>query len=145
MTAITVNKAAEKRMGRLIYALNHIGSDAGRASLVKACADGILGLIKQEFMLKRDPDFRKWKPLASRKRDILVKTGTLRDSFRAIVTPNGFTIVSPVPYGVFHQQGTRTIPIRRMVPLPGQLSTYWGKVLNDVIIVWGEQVFSKAA
>ena len=47
---------------------------------------------------------------------MLVKTGVMRDSILAYPTPDGVLFRVATPYAHFHQYGTKTIAIRRMLP-----------------------------
>lgn len=83
------------------------------------------------FDLERDPNLSAWLPLAAatirrKKSDkILVDTGRLKRSLTTRgssdhvgeVFDRGLTFGTSVPYSVFHQRGTRTIPQRAHVGL----------------------------
>lgn len=95
----------------------------------QVAADG-LKLINAGYRDSTDPYGNRWHALKSSFRKPLVLTGAFRDTWVAYPTPTGVRFVSGVYYGAFHQYGTKTIPVRMVVP-----KTYLGlpKPWNDAI------------
>ncbi len=93
--------------------------------------DQLFDFHKAGFALERDPNLSAWPPLAAatirrKKSDkILVETGRLKRSLTTRggsdhvgeVFDRGLTFGTSVPYSIFHQRGTRTIPQRAHVGL----------------------------
>lgn len=85
-----------------------------------------LRLIADSFARSLTPNGQPWAPLKHRNGSPLVKTGAMRDSFTAYPLPNGVRFIAGVDYAGFHQNGTRTIPARRILPRTGeQLPAAW--------------------
>ena len=96
------------------------------------------------FDLERDPDLSSWPPLAAatiarKKSDkILVETGRLKASLTTAghadhvgeIFDRGLTFGTSVPYSIFHQQGTRTIPQRAHVGLAAERVDELAKTLT---------------
>lgn len=88
-----------------------------------------------------------WQPLKRPRRDgstkPLVHTGRLRAAVARLATQQSVhqpfstaRLVSEVPYAVFHQQGTRTIPQRRFLGVGRRLRMRLGPVLAQWLTDW---------
>lgn len=95
--------------------IRKLGDSNWKYEVNSALAEATLNLIAEEFTEKVDPYSQSWKP-TKQPNPILVKTGALQDSFKPTVTQNGFKVTSNIPYFKFHQYGTKTINVRKMLP-----------------------------
>lgn len=95
-------------------------------------AEESIDLVRQGWRKQRAPDGKKWKvKVRPDGRAILVRTGTLRNSFAVTrVDLTGFTITGTANYGGFHQSGTSRMVARKMVP-ENQLPAKWEIALNN--------------
>lgn len=101
----------------------------------KAIVAVSLTLIKRGFLGETDPYGKHWAPLKDQKarHSILVKTRKMMLSWRGETTFSGIRLTNRAPYVSFHQDGTDTIPVRRMIPANwGQLPPMWAKAWNRV-------------
>lgn len=97
----------------------------------KALGQEAMKQIADGFREERDPYERPWEPLKKRRGRILRDTGRLRNSFFVRPMLLGFAVTSNVRYARFHQQGTRRMPRRMMMP-SGRLGPIWTDALNRV-------------
>lgn len=95
----------------------------------KVLGQEAMRLLADGFRRERDPYDRPWQKLKRREGKILRDTGRLRNSFFARAFPLGFKITSSVGYAKYHQDGTRHVPRRMMLP-SGQLGQVWTDALN---------------
>lgn len=77
----------------------------------------------------RDPSYRPspWAPRkdTKAKHPLLIRSGDLRDNFRAVVTgPDTVVVGTKVKYAGYHQHGTKNMPARPFFPIDadGQLT-----------------------
>lgn len=107
-------------------------------------AVGGVKLIEAEFKTSKDPYGTPWHELKypdeNRVGGPLVKTATMRDSVMASPTPTGVRFSVNTPYAAYHQHGTKTIPVRMMLPKPwlglpkswrGLITKSYTRVLRD--------------
>ena len=107
-------------------------------------------LVADEFRAERNPYGLSWAPLQrTRARDrraaaravargktprggkILQNTGRMRSSVNYQLTGNGFRVSIPVNYATFHQDGTRFMVQRMLVPSSaGGLGPIWLEAFN---------------
>ena len=88
----------------------------------------------------REPSLRPspWAPRkdTKAKHPLLIKSGDLRDNFRAVVTgPDTVVVGTKVEYASYHQQGTKHMPARPFFPIDksGQLTPrIMGKINADI-------------
>ena len=92
-----------------------------------------LKLIDDGFAARRDPYGQPWKA-TQRKNPILERTGTLRDGWSVQrISSEGVTVGNSTDYAPFHQDGTRYLVIRRMVPTAARgLGPIWGPRLKEI-------------
>jgi phage gpG-like protein len=112
---------------------------SSRRELHKLLAEEALTQVANGFRQSRDPYGRPWKPLKRRVGQPLRDTGRLLNSFHTKVDSRGFEVLSDVFYAQFHQEGTRRIPRRQMLPSPGELGRIWRPALQRVIRTWMEE------
>jgi phage gpG-like protein len=108
-------------------------ADAGE-ELSEELAEKSLELIHQGFRDEVDPRGVAWAPRRGKQTwPILNETGALEHGFViAGVNKNGFGIINDTSYGGYHQDGTRFLPKRRMVPGPGEGLERWAEPLQTV-------------
>jgi len=97
---------------------------------------------ERQFATETDPDGVRWAALApstlAQKRrlgypdSILTRTGKMRNSVVAIADARSVLIGVDVPYAIFHQQGTRKMPQRRILGMNDQRE----QKLKKLIRVW---------
>ncbi|NES17878.1 MAG: hypothetical protein F6K41_02900 [Symploca sp. SIO3E6] len=97
---------------------------------------------ERQFVTETDPDGVRWAALApstlAQKRrlgypdSILTRTGKMRRSVNSVADARGVLIGVDVPYAIFHQQGTRKMPQRRIL---GMNDKRRGKLVK-LIRVW---------
>ncbi|NEP15199.1 MAG: hypothetical protein F6K14_34530 [Symploca sp. SIO2C1] len=97
---------------------------------------------ERQFATETDPDGVRWAALApstlAQKRrlgypdNILTRTGKMRNSVVAIADARSVLIGVDVPYAIFHQQGTRKMPQRRILGMNDKRE----QKLRKLIRVW---------
>jgi phage virion morphogenesis protein len=97
---------------------------------------------EQQFATETDPDGVRWaalapSTLAQKQRkgypaSILTATGKMRRSVVAIADARSVLIGVDVPYAIFHQQGTRKMPQRRILGMNDKRE----QKLRNLIRVW---------
>ncbi|NEP56008.1 MAG: phage virion morphogenesis protein [Symploca sp. SIO2G7] len=97
---------------------------------------------ERQFATETDPDGVRWAALApstlAEKRrkgypeSILTRTGKMRNSVLAIADARSILIGVDVPYAIFHQQGTRKMPQRRILGMNDKRE----QKLRKLIRVW---------
>lgn len=102
--------------------LDAIATSSTLDAVKREVAIGGVKLIEQEFARSTDPYGNRWhelkRPDTDRIGGPLVKTGAMRDSVLATPTATGVRFTVNTPYAAYHQDGTKTIPIRMMLPKP---------------------------
>src|SRR5688572_7388611 len=106
------------KLRRLRKKLGPSGIKQLKRDILENVAEEILGFTKQRFRDERDPYGRRWAPkkkpdgrkVLSGKTSRLKKWQVKKRSLR------GFTIAPTVTYAAFHQDGTRHMPRRMIVP-----------------------------
>jgi hypothetical protein len=102
----------------------------------KDMAEELVGLVKEGWRTQADPYGQPWKAKKRPdRRQILVgKTARLKGGWHVRQAGRkGFTIAPSVDYGGFHQQGTKFIPPRRMVPTQERgLPREWARNLAEI-------------
>jgi phage gpG-like protein len=132
-------------------------SAALKSRLLKAAAAEARTLVALEFRQSVDPAGDPWAPLASRKGQILRKTGRGANSFTARPTDRGFIVGTNVEYMGVHQTGGTTrkpkgkrksrakvgkIPKREIVPTGG-LTPRWKAAIDKATDVAVKNYFRK--
>jgi phage gpG-like protein len=135
---VTVNNTVTKLLGSLSEAFDP------RKVLEEAGAL-LLDRIRARFLREVDPDEEPWPPSeAAIKRRKQGGTGTLFDTgdlFRSIQLTEvvgdseyaEMQIFSDTPYGIFHQQGTSILPVRRFMGVSDADSQLVEKLINKRI------------
>lgn len=99
--------------------------DQAKRAVLANVGEEVLELIAEGFAKEQAPSGRSWAPLKVRAGRILQDTGRLRSSFhRKAISSVSVTIGPGVTYARFHQDGTRRMVARPMVP-DGKLPQKW--------------------
>jgi phage virion morphogenesis protein len=117
-------------------------SGALKARLLKAAAAEARTQVAIGFRDGVDPTGAPWQPLKKRAGKILRKTGRLANSFTARPTDSGFVVGTNTDYATYHQQGTRRMPQRAMVPV-GQLTPRWKQAIDKATTIALKNFFGK--
>jgi phage gpG-like protein len=115
--------------------LGQIASPRVAFEIADGMADAALGLVAETFGREADPFGNRWKP---RKHDtgrplLRGKTSRLVTWRKQFVNQHGYRIASAAPYAKFHQDGTKRMPARRMVP-NGRLPAKWASEFRGVFV-----------
>lgn len=95
-------------------------------------SDEALVLVADGFRRETDPYGDAWKKLKVRRGKILQDTGRLRASWHRVrVSRSGFRIAAGATYAKFHQDGTRRMVARMMVPRSGRLPKRWRDAMTE--------------
>ena len=92
-----------------------------------------MALVMKGFRESRDPYGKKWAPIKHRKGRPLLDTGRLRSSFFGLVQGDGFKLGTRVSYAGFHQNGTKRIKQRMMIP-SGRVPPEWRKAIGNAML-----------
>ena len=127
--SFTIDDADLDRLAEVLGGANH-----ALAEISRQLAEEALDLVKEGWRRQASPDGTPWAP---KQRDdgraILVRFGALRASFQVVsADASGFSIATSVSYGTFHQDGTRHMPARPMVPT-GELPAEWVAAFDEVV------------
>ena len=83
------------------------------------------------------PNYAAWKAKNYPGAPILVRSGLLRESLEknnaysiVDIQPKSMNIGSRVNYAIFHQQGTRKLPQRKIIQLSEEDKTRWTKIVH---------------
>jgi len=116
-----------------------------------ALRERVLVLFQQDILSNfegsHDPDGNPWRPLKKPRADgskkPLIRTGKLRDSFTLLTNRVKATgafstalLRSDVPYAIFHQRGTRTIPARRFIGAGKRLKIKLNTAMAEWLADW---------
>jgi phage gpG-like protein len=104
--------------------------EALKARMLRSASGEALALVMKGFQSGTDPKDDPWAPLRSRNGMILVRTARMRNSFTSKPTATGFVIGSNVTYTKFHQDGTKKMKARQMVPTGGVLTAKWQTAID---------------
>ena len=106
-----------------------------RQQLVQKLGDESKRQLDAEYAESRDPYGRAWTPSKKPSGRTLIRTGVMRASaFLASVSAAGFRLAINVPYAVFHQYGTRSMPSRRLLPTTSGGLGVWRESLNRIAV-----------
>jgi phage gpG-like protein len=88
-----------------------------------------------QFREGTDPYQKRWAPLKRGDVEPLIGTEKLLKSYKAKPTPNGFRLQTAVPIAGFHQDGTKKMPRRQMVPeqSTGGVGPLWAVAMNKAM------------
>jgi phage gpG-like protein len=78
----------------------------------RAAGEAALTELRRGFRNSRDPYGKPWAELVLRDGKPLRDTGRLANSFSLRLTPNGFTIGTPIEFAYVHQFGATIVPVR---------------------------------
>lgn len=88
----------------------------GRAAFLDDVGKRVALSVRSNFDQSRSPEGQRWPALVREpERKPLIKTGALLGSVGHAVHPDYVAIGYEMPYGRFHQEGTRWIPMRRFL------------------------------
>ncbi len=118
--------------------LENLSGDRFISEVRREVAYDGLRLIASGYKDSVDPYGSIWEPLKRRKGKPLVLTGAFRDTWMAYPTATGVRFQSGVDYGAYHQYGTRTIPVRQVIPstsrgMPGAWHALISKAYSKLI------------
>jgi hypothetical protein len=100
----------------VIARLERLASPEWTTELARRQSDRVLDLIDNGYRDKTNPYGEPWAP-TKQKNPILERSGTFRRTWTPEkATSDGFSIVSGVLYGGFHQDGTAKIIPRKVIP-----------------------------
>lgn len=107
-----------------------VTNPAFKVAVAKRLTGTAIKLLADEFRKSQDPYGNPWKPLKRRRGKPLLDTGRLRAAAvgQAANQSSGamVRVVIPVFYASYHQDGTRRIPRRQIVPdRAGGLGPIW--------------------
>lgn len=86
------------------------------------------------------PKYGAWKAKHYPGRGILVRSGDLRESLASNLgvrefTRKSMTVGTQIPYASYHQNGTRTMPARKLIgDIPVNEQREWAKILQRHIV-----------
>ena len=105
------------------------------SALLDIIANNVVNYFKIETFNKEAFDGKKWKalkvPTGRRK---LVKTGRLRQSIRVLgKTKTTRKVGTDVPYGVYHNEGTKYIPQRKFMGKSKRLDSQNEKIIDRFV------------
>jgi len=105
------------------------------SALLDILANNTVNYFKIETFDKEAFDGKKWKPLKNPTgRRKLVKTGRLRQSIRVLSkTKASRRIGTDVPYGVYHNDGTKYIPQRKFMGKSKRLDSQNEKIIDRFV------------
>ncbi len=119
-TSVSKNRAALARIRQIAACIGGLSREVMPA-VSEAMGKRARGLISEGFDTRKAPDGAPW---AKREQDkpwpLLEKTGRMRRGWRVIVSSKGMTTKNSVKHAKFHQEGTRKMAARPMVPRKGQ-------------------------
>lgn len=100
-----------------------------------ACAQEIRTLVALGFRKSVAPDGTKWAPLKVRNGKPLEDTGRLKNSFTTQIDPTRgrIEVGTNVEYANIHQEGTKNVPARPMLPAENELPDRWARPLRETI------------
>jgi phage gpG-like protein len=114
---VKITGTGDARLRLLVNRLEAIANEALTRKVSVNLQEEALALVRKGFQTSTNPYGERWKPLKVRKGMPLIDTARLRNSFaRRAVTNTGFGIGTNVAYMSYHQEGTRRIAQRLMVP-----------------------------
>lgn len=93
--------------------------------------------------------YASWKAINYPGAKILERDGWLRDSLTVRdapfqvreITPTQATLGTDVPYGVYHQLGTRKMPARPPIELSESDKTRWGKLVHEWLYAMAKSLY----
>ena len=95
------------------------------------------------------PNYAEWKARNYPGARILERTGLLRDSLEGAnpytireIRPLEMTVGTKVPYGIFHQRGTKKMPQRKIINLTEADKTRWTKIFHKWLVEQSRKEFA---
>lgn len=117
---------------RLGKKLHKVAEGRWRRALMSNVAEEVIELVREGFERESDPYGAKWAGLKSRSGRILQDTGGLRTSFhRKSLSDTETTVGAGKSYARYHQDGTKRMPARKMVP-DGDIPGEWRSRINEI-------------
>jgi len=125
--------ATAYNLRRLIDKVERLAAPETIAEMSQKMAAESLRLIDQGFTSRTDPYGEGWRP-TKRPNPVLEETGQLRHGWTVDhIGANGFQLSNATEYAKFHQGGTKTLVIRRMIPTTTRgLGPIWGPRLREI-------------
>lgn len=126
---------------RLGKKLHKVAEGRWRRALMSNVAEEVIELVREGFERESDPYGAKWAGLKSRSGRILQDTGGLRSSFhRKALSETSTTVGAGKSYARYHQDGTKRMPARKMVP-DGDIPGEWRSRINEIAALAIKQAF----
>lgn len=116
--------------------LNTIASNASKEAIRRDLSEAALREVSAGFQQQQGPSGKPWTENKVRKRPILRRTGRLASGFFAQRLGWGFVLRSNVLYARFHQQGTRSMRKRPVLPERSSLPLRWRAVFAAITTRW---------
>lgn len=129
-------------LSTLVRKFEVAGDTETLGQLSHALADEALQLIQAGFANQADPYGKAWAPLKRREGMILSDTGRLRGSVTVNSSPGEIRLRGTASYGTFHQNGTRYMPKRQILPNDGDLPGSWRAAFNEATEALFRHLFS---
>lgn len=119
-------------MSSISYSIEMPDITVDTAPIAKVCALAMEGLVLDGFDRSVDPYGTPWAEI-QRDGQILVDNGLLRQSVKSYAYGTDAGVTIGQEYASFHQEGTRRMPARKMVPDEGSPSRQWDDEIVAVV------------
>lgn len=121
-----------KALEKMVETLESLGSIPSQAA--PEAAKKIESLIQAQFDAGTDPYGRRWAAKKDGSPSYLEKSGDLRKGVRVQPTSGaGIAVTVDMPYGEYHQTGTRYMPARKILPDEGDLPEEWHDAIEEAL------------
>lgn len=128
----------EAALTRTIDQIKYLQGTKALTKTKKEFRNYLIEKITDNFNNSSEADGTPWKKLKYRKGDPLVLTRKLMKSIRGKNTATGVLIWSSqarnVHYGIYHNEGTKKIPVRRFMPKENEIPEEWYTDLKNMIV-----------
>jgi hypothetical protein len=89
-------------------------------------------LLSREFANGIDPHGNKWRPLSDGSLSHLTRSGALKSSVKTSKDSKSVTIVLTADHAVYHQNGTKKMPQRQILPTDN--TSDWTRDLEAAVL-----------
>ena len=127
-------------LGQALEEISDILTRRRFAQLMRRIGELMVRQTRQRFDTETDPDGVRWARRRSTfdsARPVLTLTGRLRRSIRFEATEDSVDIGTDVPYGRYHQDGTRDLPRRSFLGI----SPRDERQIRDLVEEFFEEIF----
>ncbi|MEE8306470.1 MAG: hypothetical protein V3R81_04345 [Gammaproteobacteria bacterium] len=133
MPRITVDKRG-RSIEQILLRLNQ---SSVRKAIIPGAAAVVQKLVKKQFVTGVDPYGNRWKrKKVNDGRPVLTgKTRNLRRDISKIIGRSGFGVKVGTDYASFHQDGTKNMPQRKIVPDFADMPKSWKRALRPIVTV----------